>query len=174
MNTALASSPRTQRAILFDWGDTLMRVFPQCSGPMSTWPQVAAMPHALDALSDLHPDYTLCLATNAADSLEADIRLALARVDLDRYLDQIYCYRKIGYKKPLPEFFNFILEDLALQPSQVVMVGDDYDADILGALNFGIRSVWVTTTPNIKPSDPRLKIIPDLSLLPSFVQELLP
>src|SRR5512139_810619 len=101
--------PRSQYALLFDWGDTLMRVFPQYPGPMSAWPQVAAMPHALEALSILHPDYTLCLATNAADSTEAEIRLALARVALDPYLDRVYCFRKIGYKKPLPEFFNFIL-----------------------------------------------------------------
>src|SRR5512139_1210601 len=106
MATSLPSTshPRTQRALLFDWGDTLMRVFPQYPGPMSAWPQVEALPYALETLSTLHPTFTLCLATNAADSDESDIRLALARVGLDPFLDRVYCFRKIGYKKPLPEF----------------------------------------------------------------------
>jgi putative hydrolase of the HAD superfamily len=37
---------RTNRCLLFDWGDTLMRVFPEYVGPMAAWPKVEAMPHA--------------------------------------------------------------------------------------------------------------------------------
>jgi putative hydrolase of the HAD superfamily len=139
---------------------------------MSAWPQVEAIPYALETLSTLHPTCTICLATNAADSTEAEIRLALARVDLDPYLDRVYCFRKIGYKKPLPEFFNFILEDLALLPSQVVMIGDDYDADILGALHSGLHAVWLHPRPSPQPSNLHLQIIPDLSLLPSALHNI--
>ena len=31
---------REPSCILFDWGDTLMRVFPEFEGPMFTWPRV--------------------------------------------------------------------------------------------------------------------------------------
>lgn len=168
------SSPplRTQRALLFDWGDTLMRVFPLYVGPMAAWPQVAAIPHAQEVLALLQPAYRLCLATNAADSDEAEIRLALSRVGLDQYLDKIYCFRKIGAKKPRPEFFSFILEDLSLPPSQAVMIGDDYDADILGALHAGLSAVWLTTLLPKQPLHPQLKLISNLSFLPQALQEL--
>ena len=134
------------RAILFDWGDTLMKVFPEYSGPMKDWPRVEAVPGAAEMLERLHPDWTLCLATNAADSDEADIRAALRRVDLERHLDKVYCFKNIGYKKPAREFFEYILRDLSLPPEQVIMVGDNYVADVLGARQAGLRTVWVNRT----------------------------
>jgi len=34
---------RMIRALIFDWGDTVMRVFPEFSGPMAHWPRVEAV-----------------------------------------------------------------------------------------------------------------------------------
>ena len=134
---------RPKGCLLFDWGDTLMRVFPEFPGPMKDWPRVEAIPGAAGALAALHDDWLLALATNAADSDEAGIRAALRRVDLERWLDRVYCFKKIGFKKPSPEFFQFILDDLNLSPEQVVMVGDDFENDVLGAVRCGIRAVWL-------------------------------
>ena len=128
--------------ILLDWGDTLMRVLPEFNGPMKDWPRVEAVPGAAEMLSALHADWTLALATNAVDSDEEDIRLALQRAGLEPWLDKVYCFKKSGHKKPSPEFFNFILNDLGLAPSQVIMVGDDYEADVLGANAYRIRAIW--------------------------------
>jgi putative hydrolase of the HAD superfamily len=136
------SSSREQSCILFDWGETLMRVFPEYDGPMVTWPQVEAMPHAEQVLAELQPLSILSVATNAADSDEAEIRAALDRVGLDKLLDKVYCYRKIGHKKPSKEFFDYILSDLGIERSHVLMVGDDFDADVMGANNCGIRAIW--------------------------------
>ena len=129
-------------SILFDWGDTLMRVFPEYTGPMKDWPRLEAVPGAVDMLDGLHEDWILALATNAADSDEADIRAALRRVDLERRLDKVYCFKTIGYRKPSPEFFDFILKDLGLPAERVIMVGDDLEADVLGARRAGLRAVW--------------------------------
>ena len=91
---------RTQHALLFDWGDTLIRVFPQYPGPMSTWPRVEAMPQAVEVLASLQPASTLCLATNAADSTEVEIRAALARVGLDACLERIFAIARLATKNP--------------------------------------------------------------------------
>ena len=69
--------------IVFDWGDTLMRVWPDCDGPMVTWPRVEALPHVEDTLTQLHANWCMALATNAAASEEDEIWQALARVGLD-------------------------------------------------------------------------------------------
>jgi len=129
--------------LLFDWGDTLMRDFKEFSGPMKDWPRLEALPGAAETLAILHPGWILALATNAADSDEKDIRLALRRVDLERWLDKIYCFRKIGHKKPSPAFFQYILDDLKLASRSILMVGDNYEADVLGANACGIKAVWL-------------------------------
>jgi HAD superfamily hydrolase (TIGR01509 family) len=133
---------RVNRCLLFDWGDTLMRVFPEFDGPMTAWPQVEAMPYAGQVLAELSLRSMLALATNAADSEESEIRAALDRVGLDKLLDKVYCYRKIGHKKPSKEFFGYIMSDLGIEPSQAIMVGDDFEADVVGANNCGIRAIW--------------------------------
>lgn len=119
-----------------------MRVFPEFDGPMAAWPQVEAMPHAEQVLAELRTRSMLAVATNAADSDEAEIRAALERVGLDKLLDKIYCFRTIGYKKPSKEFFGYILSDLGVELSQAIMVGDDFKADVIGANNCGIRAIW--------------------------------
>jgi HAD superfamily hydrolase (TIGR01662 family) len=128
--------------LLFDWGDTLMRDFKEFNGPMKDWPRLEAIPGAAKTLAALHPDWTLALATNAEDSEEADIRAALQRVDLDRFLDIVYCFRKIGHKKPSGAFYQYILDDLNLPLSSICMVGDNYQTDVLGANACGFHAVW--------------------------------
>ena len=47
--------------------------------------------------------------------------------------------------KPEPAMLRQIVEDLGVQPAQVVMVGDRLDTDIACAHRAGIGSVWVAT-----------------------------
>ena len=133
------------RALLFDWGDTLMADDPAYSGPMVDWPMVSALPGVAETLETLQADWLLAVATNAADSSEPQIRAALERVDLADFLSKIYCYHNVGSKKPSQEFFQFILSDLHLPASAVIMVGDHYEIDILGSNRAGLRAVWLNT-----------------------------
>jgi FMN phosphatase YigB (HAD superfamily) len=156
-------------AILFDWGDTLMRDSTGFTSPMKDWPRVEAMPGAGEALAVLQPNWTLALATNADVSGEADIRLALRRVDLDQYLDRIYCFQGLGLRKPSPAFYRHILDDLALAPEQVFMVGDHFEADILGANALGIRAVWLNDKGEDKRSGDLYRTIQGLDELPDLI-----
>lgn len=131
------------KAVLFDWGDTLMRFYPQYAGPMKDWPEVEAIPGILSACSELSRKYQLYVATNAFDSTLSDVTAALARVGLDPYFNTSFTARELGVAKPSPLFFHRILEKLTLQPDQVLMVGDSIEADVQGADNAGIRSIWI-------------------------------
>lgn len=159
--------------ILFDWGDTLMRDFKQFGGPMKDWPRVQALPGAAKVLKVLHPHWTLALATNAEASGEADIRAALQRVDLDRWLDRVYCFRKIGHKKPSREFYQFILDDLKLAPRSICMVGDNYETDVLGANACGLRAIWFNERSLQEREDDLVRTIHHLRLLPASLQGLM-
>ena len=152
--------------ILFDWGDTLMRVFPEYDGPMVAWPKVEAMPHAEEVLSELHSRSLLAVATNAADSDEAEIRAALERVGLAKHIDRIYCYRRLGHKKPSKEYFKAILADLGLEAGHVIMVGDDFDADVIGANNSGLRAIWYNPRTSEEREGDMHQTVHDLRQLP--------
>ena len=80
------SKPAEKIALVFDWGNTLMKVFPEYTGPMVNWPEVAevdGMSEALDGLAGRSP---MVVATNAADSTAELVWKALRRAKLDRIL----------------------------------------------------------------------------------------
>ena len=130
------------RAYLFDWGNTLMKDYPFYRGPMKAWPKVAAVPGAQKALEHLSARAQCHLITNALDSEEDDIWEALGRVNLDNYINKIFCYKNIGFKKPSRKFYLKVISLLGVDPKKIAVVGDSFENDILGAVNNGIFGYW--------------------------------
>ncbi len=132
----------TVKAILFDWGDTIMKVFPEYPGPMAHWPSVAMVEGADDLLRKLRDNYLLALLTNAGDSGSGLVVDALTRVDLQVAFDYVFTAKDLGSKKPEAAFFQAALGRMGVEPDEAVMVGDDFDKDIVGARKAGLRAVW--------------------------------
>jgi putative hydrolase of the HAD superfamily len=134
------------RALVFDWGDTTMRVFPEFSGPMAHWPKVEAVSGIESALKMAKPNYRIALASNAADSGPDLVRDALERVDLEGYFSEVFTARDLGATKPDGGFFKAILQRLDCAPNEVVMVGDHFETDIAGAKRIGLWTIWFNST----------------------------
>lgn len=49
------------------------------------------------------------------------------------------------FGKPDPRFFNAVLRDLGTRPAETLMIGDDVEADVNGALSVGINATLVRT-----------------------------
>lgn len=129
--------------MLLDWGDTLMKVFPDAKGPMKDWRHLEVFPGAIRWLGELKKQgWQIILATNAADSNEEDIRAALSRVGLGWVIDQVFCYCNLGLRKPEAAFFEKVLEKLGASANQAVMLGDDFKVDVQGANEAGIAAIW--------------------------------
>ena len=47
--------------------------------------------------------------------------------------------------KPSPSFFELVLEDLAVEPADAAMVGDDVETDVGGAIQAGLAGILVRT-----------------------------
>jgi len=60
---------------------------------------------------------------------------------IDRYFTRIVTSTAVGYEKPNVHFFRRALEGVAYDDA--VMIGDNYRADVEGALNAGLRAVLV-------------------------------
>ena len=164
----------TISAIAFDWGNTLMRVLPEYSGVMADWPRVEAVPGAEPALSALAQRARLVVATNAADSNAEQVMRALARVGLDAHLERVYTMHELGARKPAAAFFGTLAQQLGLPAHQLMMVGDEYLADIVGAQRLGWRTVWLNpsglTAPGLLPLQDAE--ITSLAELPALLDDL--
>lgn len=172
MNDSINGS---KMALVFDWGNTLMKVFPQFQGPMAAWPQVEAEAGIREALEALRERHVLAVATNAADSGAPQVWQALNRVGLDEFFQAVFTSRELGgAHKPSPAFFRQIESVLDEPPHRLVMIGDDYRADILGAKLAGWRAVWYN--PSGQAAVGLLPLhdaeVHDLSALPDTIRRL--
>ncbi len=116
---------------------------PEDPVPMCEWETVNEVPGAKKLLAILNRHSHCHLATNSISSDEEQIRKALRRAGISQYIENIYCYRTLGLKKPEREFYEHILRDLEASRSEVVMIGDGLEKDVLGALDNGIQAVWL-------------------------------
>lgn len=129
------------KALIFDWGDTVMKDFQEFSGPMAEWSHVETVP---GIEGTLHDEYIICLATNAGASDASLVRKALARVHIDHYFTEIFTSKELGYQKPQAEFFESILHKLNLSARECVMIGNDYMKDIVAAKEVGLQTIYLS------------------------------
>ena len=137
--------------ILFDWGNTLMVDDSSQEGSMCDWAVVESIPGARETLEFLSRGCPCHVATNANDSNQLQIRKVLDRVSLGKYISRIFVSREIGHAKPAREFYQHILQTLAVPPSSVLMVGDHLENDVVGALNCGLDAIWFSRSPQLAP-----------------------
>ena len=163
---------RTSQAILFDWGDTVMRVLPDETGPMDGWRRVEAMPGIHEILRSLKGSAQIVLATNAVDSSEDAIWRALARADLDRDFDRVYCFQGVGHRKPSIEFFTTVLRELRIDSAHAWLVGDDLESDVAGANAAGMAAVWFAPDISERRMGERYRTIHAFPELPAALGEL--
>jgi 2-haloalkanoic acid dehalogenase type II len=64
------------------------------------------------------------------------------------YFEMILSSAGVGIRKPNPKIFQLALEKMNAAPNAAAMVGDTLGADILGARNAGIYSIWLTRRAN--------------------------
>ena len=127
--------------LIFDWGNTVMKEFPQYSGPMAEWPEVAAVDGILPALSHLDGKYRLIIGTNARESSAEQVRSALKRVNLDQPFEYVFTFAETRARKPEVEFFRSIERLMGEFRDSMVMIGDTYTVDITGAKRAGWKAV---------------------------------
>jgi len=141
--------------IVFDGGDTLIKVDPAQTGPMMDWPVLEAVVGVPEMLGALDGRYRLVVGSNASDSDGAKVKAAMARLGIGQAFAACFTQAELaGARKPDLVFFLALEQKLGVPRSELVMVGDSYTFDILGAAGAGWRSVWF---------NPRSEAVPALA-----------
>ena len=87
--------------------------------------------------------YQLGLISNGGD--DQDIQTLVDNAGLRGYFQVILTSAAQGIRKPNPRIFQTALDALGgVTPEKAAMVGDTLGADILGARNAGLYSIWIT------------------------------
>lgn len=84
--------------------------------------------------------YRLGLVSNAGD--DKDVKTLARRFRIDGFFDFILTSAACSYRKPHPRIFELALAHWGCPPGECAMVGDLPEADILGAQQAGLYSIW--------------------------------
>ncbi len=121
-------------------------------------------PQAHQTLQYLQSNYKLYVISNGfKESTEMKIRLC----NLQQYFEHVFISEVIGINKPDPAIFKHALEFAGAQKPESLMIGDSLEADVYGALNFGIDAIYFNPNKTEKPANVPVQIhqLNELTLL---------
>ena len=113
-----------------------------------------AVAGALDLVVHLRQRLRIAVVTN---NTVAEQEEKLATFGFAPHVDALVTSEAVGAAKPDPRIFRAALDRVCCEAHEVVMVGDAWHADVLGANAVGIRAVWLNRHGAAHP-DPALAL----------------
>ncbi len=110
---------------------------------------------AHEILTYLQNRYSLHIITNGFNEVQ-DKKLNNAR--FNGYFKSITTSEQAGINKPAVEIFKFAMEKANAKSEESVMIGDDLNIDIEGALNAHMRAILFDRNNNYKDSPSYIRI----------------
>ncbi len=98
-------------------------------------------PYTIEILEYLkQKNYVLHLITNGFENIQHS---KLKYSNLTKYFEEIITSEKAGSLKPNKEIFEFALRVTSADTKNSIMIGDNIEADIKGAMNAGLDTIYV-------------------------------
>jgi YjjG family noncanonical pyrimidine nucleotidase len=100
-------------------------------------------PHLLESakelLDHLHGRYTMHIITNGFAEIQA---VKMNTSEIAHYFTHVITSENANAKKPDPLVFQYAMEISGTTAAESLMIGDNYEADILGAKGVGLDTVF--------------------------------
>jgi putative hydrolase of the HAD superfamily len=114
--------------------------------------QPHVIPGAIELLRYLQGRYSMHIITNGFKEIQG---IKMEGSGLAPFFMHNINSEDVGVRKPHPQIFEYALQLTGAVKEESLMIGDDWEADILGARNFGMDQVFLqfnTQRHNVKPT----------------------
>ncbi len=92
----------------------------------------------MEILEYLHQKYQLHIITNGFKEVQHG---KLNNSNINRFFSTVTNSEMVGVKKPNPKIFNHALSVAKANTKNSIMIGDNLEADVQGALNIGLDAI---------------------------------
>ena len=92
-----------------------------------------------ELLENLNSQYSLGIISNYYGNLET----VLQELSIKKYFSSVIDSTKLKIRKTDKQIFKVALNDLAMVPQEVIMIGDSYENDIIPAKSIGCFTIWI-------------------------------
>ncbi|MFL2640666.1 MAG: HAD family hydrolase [Dehalococcoidia bacterium] len=96
-----------------------------------------------DVLPTLRDIKKLGISIGIISNMNQDLRSIIDKLGILTYIDCIATSGMAGSAKPDKALFDYALDLIGAQPDQSAHVGDDYEGDVVGAINAGLFPVFL-------------------------------
>jgi putative hydrolase of the HAD superfamily len=100
---------------------------------------VNLFPNAIEILDYLFTKYQIHIITNGFSEVQ-DVKLKSS--GMDKFINKVITSEEAGVKKPDLRIFKYAMEKAGAKTGESIMIGDDYEVDIIGAQNVGLDQVY--------------------------------
>ena len=111
--------------------------------------QLKLVPGALVVLDYLHHKYRMAIITNGFREVQVD---KLSQSGLKKYFDKLFISEVVGAQKPHRLIFEHAIKSMNAPKRKSLMIGDSWEADIVGAMQFGMDQVYYCSEPGKMPT----------------------
>jgi putative hydrolase of the HAD superfamily len=98
------------------------------------------IPYSFEVLEYLKPKYNLFLVTNGFKEVQ---KKKLEVTGLDKFFTKVFTSEEVGYNKPHPEYFKYVLSQTNSCVQDSIVIGDDIEVDIKGANYHKLDTIWL-------------------------------
>ena len=98
-------------------------------------------------LNELQKKYRLALISDAQSCYALP---EIQAVGLENYFESIVISSHYGFRKPDSRLFQKALDNMKLEPTEVIWVGNDMFRDIYGAQALGIKNIFIDSNQGAK------------------------
>jgi putative hydrolase of the HAD superfamily len=112
-------------------------------------------PHAHETLRYLQQKYTLHLITNG---FKETSEYKIGNTNIGSYFQHVIISEVIGVNKPDKAIFEHALNLAGATKNESLMIGDSLEADVYGALSFGMDAIYFNPLNGPKPADVPLQV----------------
>ncbi|MGB4984150.1 MAG: HAD family hydrolase [Erysipelotrichaceae bacterium] len=102
-------------------------------------------PKSIEVIERLQKEYKLAIITNGQSSTQ---KKKIENVGLNNYISNIYVGGDFEHQKPHSQIYLQCCEDLGVDPSECLFVGDTFSTDILGAYRLNMKCVFLINDRN--------------------------
>lgn len=120
--------------------------------------------NTIEILEYLNKKYKLHIISNGFHEIQ---NKKLEKSKIQQYFKTVTNGESIGIKKPNPKIFNYALNEANTTAKQSIMIGDGFEADILGALGVGMDVIFFGS--NRENSNVEVKHISNLIQLKDYL-----
>ncbi len=107
-------------------------------------------PGAVEILACLQKNYPLHLITNGFTEVQ---QTKIRRSGLEQFFKTVTITEETGYLKPHPEIFRYALRKAGARADQSLMIGDNWQSDIVGAKNVGMHTIFFDPDDTFDPPE---------------------